>query len=119
MGVQYHDWAILSRTNAQSLGFESEFLHRKIPYTVVGSLKFYEREEVKDMLAYLSLIANPKDEIAFRRIVNKPARGIGASSQDKLAEAYRQTLQNPEQPVENYVEACRQLGPSFSQKARE
>ena len=119
MGVPYHDWAILYRTNAQSLGFESEFLHRKIPYTVVGSLKFYEREEVKDMLAYLSLIANPKDEIAFRRIVNKPARGIGASSQDKLTEAYRQTLQNPEQPVENYVEACRQLGPSFSKKARE
>lgn len=83
-GTPYSDWAILYRTNAQSLGFESEFLHRKIPYTIVGSLKFYEREEVKDILAWISLIANPRDEIAFRRIVNKPARGIGNTSQEKI-----------------------------------
>lgn len=83
-GTPYGDWAILYRTNAQSLGFESEFLHRKIPYTIVGSLKFYEREEIKDILAWIALIANPRDEIAFRRIVNKPARGIGNTSQDKI-----------------------------------
>ncbi|MCR5763943.1 MAG: ATP-dependent helicase [Treponema sp.] len=83
-GISYSEWAILYRTNAQSLGFESEFLHRKIPYSIVGSLKFYEREEVKDILAWISLIANPKDEIAFRRVVNKPARGIGNASQDKI-----------------------------------
>ena len=83
-GVPYSDWAILYRTNAQSLGFETEFLHRKIPYQVVGSLKFYEREEIKDALAWLSFCANTRDEIAFRRIINKPTRGIGDTSQDKI-----------------------------------
>ena len=81
---EYKDIAILYRTNAQSLGFEKEFLHRKIPYKVVGSLKFYEREEIKDTLAYISLCANPKDEISFRRIVNKPSRGIGEKTQDNI-----------------------------------
>ena len=85
-GAKYSDWAVLYRTNAQSLGFEKEFLHRKIPYVVVGSLKFYEREEIKDALAYLSFVANHKDEISFRRIINKPARGIGEKTQDKLME---------------------------------
>ncbi len=88
-GVPYSDWAILYRTNAQSLGFETEFLHKKIPYTVVGSLKFYEREEIKDALSYLSFVANRRDEIAFRRIVNKPARAIGTVTQDKIVEASR------------------------------
>lgn len=82
--AKYSDWAVLYRTNAQSLCFESEFLRKKIPYSVVGSLKFYEREEIKDGLAYLSLLANGRDEIAFRRIVNKPARGIGEKSQEKI-----------------------------------
>ena len=84
---KYSDFAVLYRTNAQSLGFESEFLRRKIPYVVVGSLKFYEREEIKDTLAYLALIANPRDEIAFKRIVNKPVRGVGEKSQDKIIQA--------------------------------
>lgn len=82
--IPYSDWAILYRMNAQSLGFETEFLHKKIPYAVVGSLKFYEREEIKDMLAFLALAANPKDEIAFRRVVNKPAKGVGDKSQDAV-----------------------------------
>ena len=86
-GTPYSEWAILYRTNAQSLGFETEFLHRKIPYTIVGSLKFYEREEIKDALAWISFVANPRDEVAFRRIVNKPVRGIGAVSQDKVVAA--------------------------------
>ena len=86
-GAKYSDWAVLYRTNAQSLGFEKEFLHRKIPYVVVGSLKFYEREEIKDALAYISFFANHKDEISFRRIINKPARGIGDKTQDKLMES--------------------------------
>ena len=86
-GAKYSDWAILYRTNAQSLGFEKEFLHRKIPYVVVGSLKFYEREEIKDALAYISFFANHKDEISFRRIINKPTRGIGDKTQDKLMES--------------------------------
>lgn len=86
-GVPYSDWAILYRTNAQSLGFETEFLHRKIPYQVVGSLKFYEREEVKDTIAWLSFVLNPRDEISFRRIINKPVRGIGNKTQDSIIEA--------------------------------
>ena len=82
----YSDWAILYRTNAQSLTFEKEFLKRKIPYVLVGSLKFYEREEIKDVLAYISLLANPQDEISFRRIVNKPTRGVGPKTQDAIVE---------------------------------
>jgi DNA helicase-2/ATP-dependent DNA helicase PcrA len=85
--TQWSDWAVLYRTNAQSLGFETEFLRRGIPYRVVGSLKFYEREEIKDALALLSFLVNPRDEVAFRRVVNKPARGLGAVTVDRLIEA--------------------------------
>lgn len=111
-GAPYSDWAILYRTNAQSLTFESTFLHRKIPYQVVGSLKFYEREEIKDILAYLALLANPRDEIAFRRIINKPARGIGATTQEKLV-SYAREKQT------DFVGSCRELSSSLSKKARE
>jgi len=83
----WSDWAILYRTNAQSLGFETLFLRRAIPYRVVGSLKFYEREEIKDALALLSFLVNPRDEVNFRRVVNKPARGVGAVTIDKIVEA--------------------------------
>lgn len=86
-GVPYSEWAILYRTNAQSLGFETYFMNSKIPYGVVGTLKFYEREEIKDAIAWISFVANPRDEVAFRRIVNKPVRGVGAASQDKIVEA--------------------------------
>jgi DNA helicase-2/ATP-dependent DNA helicase PcrA len=80
----YSDWAILYRTNAQSLGFETEFLRRRVPYRVVGTLKFYEREEIKDALALLSFLVNPRDEVAFRRVVNKPSRGVGAATVDRI-----------------------------------
>ncbi|MDR2363546.1 MAG: ATP-dependent helicase [Spirochaetaceae bacterium] len=80
----YSDWAILYRTNAQSLGFETEFLRRRIPYRVVGTLKFYEREEIKDALALLSFLVNPRDEVAFRRVVNKPSRGVGTATVDRI-----------------------------------
>jgi len=83
----YSDWAILYRTNAQSLGFETAFLKKGIPYRVVGSLKFYEREEIKDALALLSFLVNPRDEVNFRRVVNKPARGVGPVTVDKIVEA--------------------------------
>lgn len=111
-GGAYSDWAILYRTNAQSLVFESEFLHKRIPYQVVGTLKFYEREEIKDLLAFLALLANPKDEIAFRRIVNKPARGLGPTSQDKIIDAAKEKSQD-------LVTASKELAPSLSKKARE
>jgi DNA helicase-2/ATP-dependent DNA helicase PcrA len=82
--ARYADWAVLYRTNAQSLGFETALLRRHIPYRVVGSLKFYEREEVKDALALLAFLVNPRDEVAFRRVVNKPARGVGAATVDRI-----------------------------------
>lgn len=88
-GVPFCDWAILYRTNAQSRGFESTFLRKKIPYQIVGTLKFYEREEIKDVLSWLSFIANPSDSISFTRIVNKPVRGIGKVSQSKIVDACR------------------------------
>ncbi len=102
--VPYSDWAILYRTNAQSLGFEKEFLVKKIPYAIVGSLKFYEREEVKDLLSWLAFVANPKDEVAFRRIVNKPPRGIGLASQDKIVQC---AILNNEK---NILEAGKKMG---------
>ncbi len=91
-GGAYSDWAILYRTNAQSLNFETDFLHRKIPYRVIGTLKFYEREEIKDALAILALTANGRDEIALRRIINKPPRGLGEVTQAKLINASRQIM---------------------------
>jgi len=84
------DVAILYRTNAQSRAFEEEFVRRKVPYVVVGGMKFYERAEVKDALAYLRLAARPEDDLAFRRVVNVPARGIGAATLDRLAAAARE-----------------------------
>ncbi|MDR2109839.1 MAG: ATP-binding domain-containing protein, partial [Spirochaetaceae bacterium] len=110
----YSDWAILYRTNAQSLGFETEFLRRRIPYRVVGSLKFYEREEIKDALALLSFLANPRDEVAFRRVVNKPARGAGAATVDRVVEA---ASLGP-QAGGDLAAAARRIMPSLTQKAR-
>lgn len=76
--------AILYRTNAQSAAFETLFARMGIPYKIVGALRFFEREEVKDALALLSLTLNPADEVAFRRIINKPARGIGKATLEKI-----------------------------------
>lgn len=122
-GVPYSDWAILYRTNAQSLGFETEFLHKKIPYTVVGTLKFYEREEIKDVLAYLSFIVNPKDEIAFRRIVNKPARTVGTVSQDKVVDLYRQnaSLNSKLNSEKSYtlIDACIDILPKLPKRGKD
>ena len=116
-GSNYKDWAILYRTNAQSLGFEKELLHKKIPYVVVGSLKFYEREEIKDALAYLSLCANQRDEISFRRIINKPARGIGEKTQDKIMEAA--LVEGNPPAYNNLIEVTKSVSESFSKKAKE
>ncbi|MFC5773980.1 DNA helicase PcrA [Ectobacillus antri] len=80
----YKDFAVLYRTNAQSRVVEEVFLKSNIPYKIVGGIKFYDRKEIKDILAYLRLIANPQDEISFSRIINVPKRGIGASSIDKI-----------------------------------
>jgi len=85
------DVAILYRTNAQSRPFEEELVRRRIPYIVVGGMKFYERAEVKDAIAYLRLAVRPEDDLAFRRVVNVPARGIGAATLDRIAAAARET----------------------------
>lgn len=76
----WRDFAILYRTNAQSRVFEDQFLAYKIPYRIVGGLRFYERKEVKDIIAYLRLILNPNDAVSLRRVINVPPRGIGATS---------------------------------------
>lgn len=78
------DTAILYRTNAQSRLFETELLRAGIPYRIIGTVRFYEREEVKDILALLRFIANSRDEVSFRRIINKPSRGLGAKSVDRI-----------------------------------
>ena len=85
------DVAVLYRTNAQSRPFEEELVRRRIPYVVVGGMKFYERAEVKDAVAYLRLAVRPEDDLAFRRVVNVPARGIGSATLDRLAAAARET----------------------------
>lgn len=81
---QPRDIAILYRTNAQSRAFEETFIRSSIPYIIVGGVEFYKRKEVKDVLAYLKLLVNPKDDESFLRIVNFPARGIGDASIDTL-----------------------------------
>ncbi len=82
---RYSDFAVLYRTNAQSRMMEEVLIKSNIPYQIVGGLKFYDRKEIKDVLAYLRLIANPNDDISFSRIVNVPRRGVGASSLEKIA----------------------------------
>ena len=88
--VAYEGMAVLYRTNAQSRPLEEAFRFRGIPYRLVGALSFYERREVKDVLAYLRLIANPADDEAFARIVNVPRRGIGDGSFTQLVRAATQ-----------------------------
>ena len=86
----YHDFAILYRTNAQSRSFEEEFRRQGIPYRIYGGLSFYQRKEIKDIIAYFRLVANPDDEEAIKRIINYPARGIGATTVMKIADCAHQ-----------------------------
>ena len=83
-GAKHDDFCILYRTNAQSRSFEDALRKKNIPYKIYGGLSFYQRKEIKDVLAYLRLVINPKDEEAFRRVINYPARGIGATTLAKL-----------------------------------
>lgn len=84
-GVKYSDIAILYRTNAQSRVIEEMFLRWAIPYKVLAGMRFYDRKEIKDIIAYLRVICNPRDDVSLRRIINEPKRGIGAASMDKAA----------------------------------
>lgn len=84
-GFEYSQMAVLVRTAAQTREFEEKFMSETIPYQVIGCLKFYERAEIRDALAYLRVILQPHDDLALERIINKPARGIGAKSVEKFA----------------------------------
>ena len=84
-GCEYSDFAILYRTNAQSRSFEEEFRKQGVPYRIYGGMSFYQRKEIKDIIAYFRLVANPDDEEAFKRIINYPARGIGNTTVAKIA----------------------------------
>lgn len=100
----YSDFAILYRTNAQSRSFEEEMRKQNIPYRIYGGLSFYQRKEIKDIIAYFRLVVNPDDEEAFKRIINYPARGIGNVTIQKIADSARshavsfwQVISNPAQ----------------------
>lgn len=88
-GAQYADMAVLVRTAFQTREFEEKFIAEAIPYQVIGGPKFYERAEIRDALAYFRVILQPHDDLAFERIINKPARGIGAKSIEKIQQEAR------------------------------
>jgi len=90
----YNDFAILYRTNAQSRAFEDEMLKRGVPYRVYGGLSFYQRKEIKDVIAYFRVVVNPDDEEALRRIINYPRRGIGDTTVEKVAVCARRNDTN-------------------------
>ena len=129
---QYSDFAILYRTNAQSRSFEEEFRMQGIPYRIYGGLSFYQRKEIKDIIAYFRLVANPDDEEAIKRIINYPARGIGATTVLKIADCAHQNqvsfwavIGTPEQyglavnkGTMNKLETFRLLISSFIERAQ-
>lgn len=129
---QYSDFAILYRTNAQSRSFEEEFRKQGIPYRIYGGLSFYQRKEIKDIIAYFRLVANPDDEEAIKRIINYPARGIGATTVLKIADCAHQNqvsfwavIGTPEQyglavnkGTMNKLETFRLLISSFIERAQ-
>ncbi len=100
---QWKDFAVLYRTNAQSRNFEESLSRRDIPYRVVGGVRYYERKEIKDLVAYMRLVENPDDELSLLRILNEPKRGIGNTTRDKLTalagvrqESLFRTLSDPD-----------------------
>ncbi|SFS75723.1 DNA helicase PcrA [Marininema halotolerans] len=123
-GRPYHDFAVLYRTNAQSRVIEEVFLKSNIPYKMVGGMKFYERKEIKDLLAYLRLIVNPDDDLSLTRVINVPKRGVGQATLDKIAayaERYQLSLFRALLEVENIGLTHRFIKPltSFASLIRE
>lgn len=102
-GMAYSDIAVFYRTNAQTRALEEIFIRSAVPYTVLGGTKFYERAEIKDVLAYLTVVANPADSLALRRILNTPKRGIGPATQAQI-ERYAQEKQT------TFRDALREVG---------
>ncbi len=95
-GLSIKDIAVLLRTNSQTRFFEMAFNKKRIPYKIIGGRKFFENKEIKDLIAYLRILVNKKDEISFRRIINYPARKIGASTQQMIFAEITKTLSTPE-----------------------
>src|SRR5205823_9857258 len=89
-GEELRDFAVLYRTNAQSRPLEDALRREAVPYRLVGAVRFYDRREIRDLMAYLKVIANPSDEEAFRRAIAVPKRGIGDTTVDTLAARARQ-----------------------------
>jgi DNA helicase-2/ATP-dependent DNA helicase PcrA len=114
----YRDYAVLYRTNAQSRSIEEAFVHYGIPYRVVGGVRFYDRKEIKDILAYLRLIFQPDDRISFERIVNVPARGVGAKSLQAFAD-WQQSQEISLLAALTQVDQCLQLTPKARQALSE
>ena len=112
-GYTYSDMAILVRTAFQTRAFEEKFVSEAIPYQVIGGPKFYERAEIRDILAYFRVIVQPSDDLAFERIINKPARGIGAKTIEKL----QQTAREKQISMFNAVDYLLQQG-GLTSKAR-
>lgn len=111
----YRHFAILYRTNAQSRVLEEKMISESIPYRLLGGVRFYERKEIKDIISYLKVISNPKDDIAIKRIINVPRRGIGDTSVERLSEyAYENQMDFFE--VARYCKEMGILGPAPSQK---
>ncbi|MBO4350476.1 MAG: UvrD-helicase domain-containing protein [Proteobacteria bacterium] len=103
MRIPWQNIAVLYRKNSQSVSFERECSHNAVPYQVLGGTGFYEREEIVDLMAYLRVMVNPADMVAFRRIINKPARGIGEKTCDKLVELVRKKADFGKNPAESLL----------------
>ncbi|MGL6173948.1 MAG: DNA helicase PcrA [Cellulosilyticaceae bacterium] len=103
---EYKDYAILYRTNAQSRAIEEKMIHHSIPYRLLGGTRFYERKEIKDLIAYLRVVANLKDDIALKRVINVPKRGIGAASVNTIAEY----AQNQNMDFFEAARMCKEFG---------
>ena len=112
-GVNYSDIAVLYRTNALTPPIENELKNQRVPYQVLGGLKFYERKEIKDAIAYLVAISNPRDDEACRRILNTPARGVGAKTELKIAQLARSKEISFQQALTHVTELG--LGPKLTE----
>lgn len=111
-GRTFGDFSIFYRTNAQSRQFEDVLRREKIPYQIVGGLRFYDRKEIKDVMAYLKAILNPTDSVALKRVINSPARGIGKTTLEKIEQVQLESAQmgamSGATPL-SYWDACRQV----------
>ena len=112
-GLTYNDIAVFYRTNAQSRSFEEACRRSRIPYRLIGSVRFYDRKEVKDVLAYLKLLTNPADTISLLRVINLPARGVGKTALDHVLAYARQK----EMPLYDALLSCEQV-PDITNTAR-